>query len=204
MKPTNNRTLKSLALLALILISGFIILSVLVHITNPGINPVRFSLSRYSHTPDGYLLSAGLSMVGLAEFIIGMLLNYEKGIRQKWISILLFIMGITAFITAILPMDIEPARTIPGTIHIYAAGAQFVLFPVCALIYGYKHKGLGLRVFSTYMGIAAIIILPFISFTVFTENPLLMPFYGLLQKIYIYMIVSWLGVIASIRISIRK
>ncbi len=204
MIPTNNRTLKSLALLALMLISGFIILSVLVHITNPGINPVRFSLSRYSHTPNGYLLSVGLSMVGLAELIIGMLLNYEKGIRQKWITLLLFIMGITAFIIAIFPMDIEPAGTIPGTIHIYAAGTQFVLFPICALIYGLKHHGLGLRLFSTYMGIAAIIILPFITFTVFTENPLLMPFYGLLQKIYIFMIIFWLGVIDSSRVSIRK
>ncbi len=200
MLQTSNRTLKSLAVLTLILISGFIILSVLVHITNSDINPVRFPLSRYGIAPNGYLLSIGLFMIGLAEIITGILIYNVDSIYRKWLMFLLLFIGVTAFITAILPMDIEPVRTIPGTIHNYTAGIQFVLFPVAALLYGFRHRSFSARLFSISIGFTVVIILPFITFTVFTENPVIFPFYGLLQKVYILMILLWLGVIATFKL----
>lgn len=200
MLQTSNRTLKSLAVLTLILISGFIILSVLVHITNSDINPVQFPLSRYGIAPNGYLLFIGLFMIGLAELIIGILIYNVESYHRTWLMFLLSFMGVTAFITAILPMDIEPLRTIPGTLHNYAAGIQFVLFPVTALLYGFKHPGFFARLFSIYIGFTAVVILPFITFTIFTESSFILPFYGLLQKIYIFMIVLWLSVIANYKL----
>ncbi len=194
---TGNRLRKKLAILVIFLISGFIILSVILHITNPGVNALRFSLSRYGITPNGYLLSTGLFMIGLAEIIVGILLYSEESAGYKWLTILLSFMGVTAFITGIIPMDTETERTITGTIHIYAAGVQFLLFPVSSLIYGLQKGNIKSRIYSKYTGILAIVILPFITLTVLTENPTLLPFYGLLQKIYISLILLWLAVIAN-------
>jgi len=196
MKQTGSRFLKNLAILVIMLISGFIILSVLVHLTNPSINPIRFPLSQYALTSNGILLATGFFMIGTAELITGLLVYFENKSRNRGLAFCTGIMGLTAILTGIFPMDLPPERTLPGILHIYAAIVQFVFFPVSLLLYGISHSRQTGRMFSLWPVIFTVVLLLFIVYIVFTENLVLLNYYGLLQKLYIFLITMWLVLIA--------
>lgn len=185
-----------LAWFSMACISGFVILSTILLLSNPDIQVLQFSLSRYGFAPNGFLLTIGLLLMGTAEIIIGLYFYTSSERGFKWLSFFLSVMGITAIITGILPMDIEPAKTVPGIIHIYAAGIQFVLFPASSGLFGICKIKTRLGRFSVSISVTAITILPFITLTILSENPRFFPVYGLIQKVYILLIVTWLAAIS--------
>ena len=190
-----NKILKCLTVLVTVFISGFIILSVLIHIINPGLNVLSFPLSLYRYSSHGYLVSISIIMIGIAELILGYLFYIVLHKKNKALSILLILMGVSAIMIGIFPMDIKPNRSVQGFIHNLAAGFQFFTFPAISMIFGLSAIKKDLRIITLILGVTAIFLLPFITFTVLSETPLILPVYGLLQKIYISLIVIWLYVI---------
>lgn len=188
----NNKILKYLAAITTVCISGFVILSVLVHILNPGLNALRFPLSLYRYASFGYLVIISLISIGTAELILGYILYNNRCKGCKGLSILLILMGISAIITGIIPMDIEPEYTVRGNIHNLAAGIQFFLFPVVVWIFRSSTSNQSLRTFTLFLAVTSIALLPFIIFTALSENSIIQPVYGLLQKIYILFIINLL------------
>lgn len=189
------KILKYFAVLVAVLISGFIILTFLVHFLNPGLNVLSFPLSLYRYSSYGYLFTISLIMIGIAEIILGYLVYPRFPKKSIAFSILLILMGISAIITGIFSMDIEPAPTVHGIIHNLAAGFQFFTFPAISMIFGFSENKKNIRIITLILSVTAIFLLPFISFTILSETPIVAPVYGLLQKIYISLIVIWLYVI---------
>jgi hypothetical protein len=186
-----------LAMLAMVFTSEFIILTILLHLLNPEADALRFPLSIYRYALQGNLLITGLIMISMAEWILGILFIFTKNVLDKWLAVCMGIMGLSALLTGIFRMDIPPVHSVPGIIHIYAAIVQFVLFPVSMLLYSkgsFKPRTRNL-VFGS--GIFIVIMLLFMAYVVFTENPFLLKYYGLIQKLYIFLITLWLMVLAS-------
>jgi len=182
------------AMISVIFIAGFLAAFTLIHLLNPEMSLTTNPLSIYTFGKAGYLLRAGIIMVGFSEMIISMLL-YSRNLVHRLLSLLLFFMGITALITGILTMDIGPQRTFQGTIHIYAAGVQFILFPFVSILYGLTGP-VNTSLFSNISGILTISIVPFITVSSLIESPIIINIYGLLQKVYILVIVLWLLIIS--------
>ena len=168
----------------------------LLHILNPEADALRFPLSCYRYTVQGYLLVTALIMISMAEWILGVLFISSANVPDKWLAGCLGIMGLSALLTGIFPMDIPPEHSVPGVIHIYAAIIQFVLFPVLILLYGIGSSRPAIRKFSIGSGIFIIVFLLFMAYIIFTENQAMLSYYGIIQKIYVFLITAWLMILA--------
>jgi hypothetical protein len=195
MKMNQEKPGKALAVLSLILIAGFLLVFFIIHMLNTDLAFQENPISLYVFTPSGYLIRAGLIMIGLSQLITGRLLLYGNA-KNRIAATLCIIMALTAFITGILTMDTGAERTIGGTVHNYTAGLQFFLFPFCSLLYTFWEKDLKTKWISLFLGAVALVLLPFITISSLIEKPEIFPVYGMLQKVYAGLIVCWLSIVA--------
>ena len=180
---------------------GFIMSFIIIQVSNPELNWIRYPLSRYYYTSDGYVLVTGLFFIGFCEILTAQLIYIERVPGSRWIGILVLLMGISAFIIAVFPMNLFPEKSLHGFIHMAAAAIQFFLFPISAIGYGFLKGRSNFNYFHIFYGTASSLILMNILRILLTLEPSGQNFYGLFQKIYILLIVIWLAIISMSKIS---
>ncbi len=196
-----NKNIRIIAALALLMNLGFIITFILIQVTNPELNWMRYPLSRYYYEPDGYILVTGLFLIGICEILTAGLIYSENTSKNRWLAIIVLFMGISAFLIAVFPMNLFPEKSLHGFIHMVAAAFQFFLFPISTIGYGFLKGRSNFNYFHIFYGIASSLILMNILRILLTLEPTEQNFYGLFQKIYILLIVIWLAIISMSKIS---
>lgn len=175
-----------LSALAISLNLGFALIIVILHLVNPEYGILEYPLSIYYYFHYGKLLPIGLIMIGIAELLTGIVQ------RRRIVQILFFLLGISAVLTGVFPMDMGPSTSFYGLIHVYSAFFQFGLFPVSVLISIDNIKFRFFNTFSKVLTYAMILLFFLIVYTVVSENTILLSFYGITQKVYVFFIVFWL------------
>ena len=175
---------------------GFIITFIYIQIANPEINWIRYPLSRYYYTHDGYILVTGLFLIAISEIFTAQLIYKERVPENNWLRILVFFMGLSALIIAIFPMNLIPEKSVHGFVHMIAAAVQFFLFPVVTIYYGIQKGRSQLGFIYLIYGVVSSFVLLDILRILVTLAPVDQIYYGLIQKIYILLIVIWLIMIS--------
>jgi hypothetical protein len=185
-----DKTLNKLSIFGFINAVYFLISAIIIHFIRSDLNFLLYPLSRYAIGDKSIILVIGFYGVGITEIITSLNL-FKTGIYHFKISgTLLFLAGLGLITLAIFPMDIGDQKTACHLIHTIGALIQFICFPLSAFIFGLRVKTKWIQKYSVITGI--------LSFSLFIMMCVLLlfrdkiPVYGLVQKINILIINTWL------------
>jgi hypothetical protein len=165
---------------------------IVLHVAQPELSPVHMAVSYYMNGRLGWLLGAGLVLLGLGSLALAFAMRTRAPSRAGlW---LLSAWGIGAIVGGIFPPDPpnhwdEPASA-SGMIHAAAAMVAFLAFPLGALLSSRTIVERALAVSS----VVALVVFFFCLAPVFADRP---PYVlGLIERVLLVLYVTWLAVTA--------
>ncbi|MFC2137944.1 DUF998 domain-containing protein [Bacteroidota bacterium] len=174
----------------------FFIAVVLIHFINSDLEILSTPLSYYLDARYGYILKTGLIFFGLAEILMSVIFYIKKQDTLKICAILLFIAGISVIITSFSPVNYRGIEiNLLHLVHVYAATAQLLFLPVVAFLYSKSDPNKNIRLVSKIIGVITYSLFIFILIILNFEESKIFGYYGLLQKIDIFLMIFWIGLI---------
>lgn len=165
---------------------------VISHVLKTELNWVNDTLSQYALGYNGFIITIGFYCIGFTQVLLASsFMNLHRASTSKG-SLLLFVAGLGIFIVALFPTQPASAEMIGRLPHIVGAGVHFLLFPLAVLVLTPSlHKGL-LRRYSFITGYVSLLFF-IILLVLFLIKPWFeIPFFGLLEKINVLIINTWL------------
>ena len=165
---------------------------------NSTLDYINTPLSYYLDARYGYILKIGLIMFGAAEILIAAYLYLKKREILKICAILLFIAGVCVIISALSPVNYEDIElTLSHYIHVYTATAQLLFLPLAAFLYGRTELYDKIKYISKSIGIITFCLFVVILIILNFEESKIFKYYGLLQKIDIFLMIVWVSCILN-------
>jgi hypothetical protein len=169
----------------------------LVHVLRPEDDLFSSPISLYAVGRFGFLMTTALFTWGLAGWALG--LGLRRALAQAARSpvglALLVVFGAGLIVASFVPMDVpfRPHNPSPtGALHLFSASLSTVLSPFAALLVsnGFQCE-VGWRDFRPFARRLAFVILAAMAlvFTIFVTYP---PMFGLAQKTYALLVLSWM------------
>ena len=180
------KTFAWFSLIALFCILYYPFAAVFLHFIRTDLNPITTFLSVYALGESGTLLSVGLLLRGLSEFILSIQISRTTKKASNLGRCLLFICGIAACMGGIFR---------EGAIH-NISGFQYILFPIAVLLIGAKQRNTSERNFSIAIGILTLILIVLLLSTGSGDPFNMNGIKGLIQRFNICAVTLWLGLSA--------
>lgn len=184
------------AFLAFLAALYFCIASIIIHVLKTDLDFFRYPLSRYALGNDGVILELGFYCIGITEIILSLNLLKLKANKIGVSALLLFISGIGAIMVGMFHMDIPPIKTFKGIMHILGATIELSCFPFAVFMFGLSIKDKLLSKISVFTGIATFILSLIVGLIFIDLLAMIIPVYGLIQKVNLLIITLWLIVIS--------
>ena len=184
----------------------FLIDVFLIHYIKPELDWVSTTLSWYAVGDSGYIIAVGFCLFAGAEIACSALLVLTARLSIFYGPLFFSLAGIGALLATLFPVQPLTVDLVTRLPHIIGAIMQFLSFPLALFgIYDYISDGR----FKYYTRLTANITLVFFVILLsmlFLRSEIEFTFFGLLQKIDIFLITSWVVVFSfvSIRSSIFK
>ncbi|HNT29859.1 MAG TPA: DUF998 domain-containing protein [bacterium] len=171
----------------------FLLAVVSVHIIRTDLSIWKDAISRYAVGSFGLLVSSGLLAIGSAEVITGFFHMRQSTIRlPRTAGFVLLFCGLGICLAAFFPLDLDLSqRTLSGILHDCGALVQFGGFPVALFLW---HAQIATSAHAAYTRLIAFITfilglaIGYMSLFATGHN-----YFGLIQKITVGLMVSWLG-----------
>ena len=185
-----------ISLIALIGVVWFVLASVYLQIIRTDLNVIRDTLSLYAIGKSGSILETGFYSIGLTQILIAFLLLKNDGVNN-YSAISLFLAGVGVVIVGVFPTHVEPVDSLVKLPHLVGATMQFILFPVALLLLLKDLSDSRFRYVTTLLGIVTAALFLMIAALFFVSVTIDINFFGLIEKLEIYLIDIWLICIAS-------
>ena|GEM_PF-928953 len=191
--------------------SGCVFLTVLLlHFTQPDLNPLSRLVSEYALGKQGWLLTVALMSFAVSALALaGALAVTSNAIRLRIGIVLLVIWGLCAIFAALFHTDPIPPRgplSLSGTIHTIAANIGFFSLTGAILACSWHLRAIyGRSVWTrviTWLALASVIslILFLIAFVVAVTFGLFV--HGLFERLVIAVDLAWLSTVALLLLSL--
>ena len=185
-----------ISVIALIGVVWFVVASVYLQIIRTDLNVIRDALSLYAIGKSGFILETGFYSIGITQILIAYLLLKNKGVN-KYSVISLFLAGVGVIAVGVFPTHVEPVDSLVKLPHIVGATMQFVFFPVALLVLLKDLSNSRFRRVTTLSGVITAVLFITIAVLFFVSSTIEINFFGLIEKLEIYVIDIWLICIAS-------
>lgn len=190
--PIPHRPLSNVPLLCL---AGFIILSVLVHLVNPGFDPLQQLLSEYVLGAYGFLLSLALLSLGVGSLALWYGLRRSLN-PSRWMRIglaLLLLWSVGTCVAGLFPTDLGGIPvSANGVIHGLGASLAFFSFIFAALCLSvHFRREAHWRSVSRPALLVALLLFPLLGFFGLPDH-----LRGGGEKLFVGVVVLWLSIIA--------
>jgi Protein of unknown function (DUF998) len=193
--PASERSLVSrLASISLASITIFAILIIMLHFLRPDLDPLQRPTSEYAVGQYGYLMTAAFFCMSIATFTLVIILN--KKMRGKARSIIGLILlttwGVAVLIAMIFPIDAEGALpTTAGKIHKTNGPVAFLSLALGVLFVSlwFKHDENMRLLYPAALILSLIMLLIFVCVGISFRMKL--GFVGILQRIYLVIVITW-------------
>ncbi|MFZ0829584.1 MAG: DUF998 domain-containing protein [Thermoplasmata archaeon] len=184
--------------LTVVLIGVYIALDILAQLLPPHYNAVTQAESDLAVGPYGYVMTVNFVVRGLlsTSFLVGLTAATRIGSRSRAGVALLSVWAVGALLLAIFPTDIGTTEaTVHGRLHLVLALVAFVGATIgMALLSRHFLEEDRLRAFTSPANvISTLTILSFVIFLLATPVPFLLTHaYGLLERIFIGLVLLWM------------
>jgi hypothetical protein len=174
----------------------FLCASILIHFLRVDLSFISDPMSRFAIGKFSMLLSIGFLAIGLCEILIG--INSKPG---RLGPLFLILAGISMAIVTIFKMDLGNIITIRGQIHNWAAESEFTCFPIAVFFLAWQMEHGVLKLYSVFTAVITLGLMVTL-FVLFNNKS--MSVFGLIQKINILAIATWLITISGSKIREEK
>jgi hypothetical protein len=186
----------------------FFVVVIVEGVTQPGYNAWHHVASTLALGPGGWVLSAGLAVLGLLLlcFAVGLRMVLHVGTGSTWVPILIAICGLAAIGEAIFvsdpalgyPAGQAATSTLHGSLHnVLSVAFDFAVIAACIVLarrFAQAPGSLPWVMFSVAIIIVAVV-LQVLAVPAFLSNDPDSPF-GLIQRLQLFTLYSWLTVMA--------
>lgn len=165
---------------------------VISHALKTDLNWINDTLSQYALGENGFIITVGFYCIGLTQVLLASsFMSLHRASTSKG-SLLLFAAGLGVFIVALFPAQPATVDMFTRLPHIVGASAHFLLFPLAVLVLRSSlHQG-SLRRYSLITGRVCLCFFIVLLVLFFIEPWFGIPFFGLLEKVNILIINTWL------------
>lgn len=185
----------------------FTICVLALHWLQPGFNPLDHAMSDYVHGAQGWLVTVGLFALGLGSLALsaglGRLLNVRSARAGK---VCLTVWGVCGLVGGTFPDDLpghwNQPPSLSGSLHSSAALVGIAVLPIAALLLAWSvrrnpcwHRSARILLILALSTVVSCVLL-FLSFlpVLMAAHPPLL--FGLLERIFFVIAISWLAVAA--------
>jgi len=179
------------SLIALIGVVWFVLASVYLQIIRTDLNVLRDALSLYAIGESGFILETGFYSIGTAQILISFLWLKTDGINKCSI-IALFLAGVGVILVGVFPTHVEPVDSMVKLPHIVGAIMQFMFFPVALLLLLKDLSHNRFRRVTITVGVTTAALFFIVAILFFVSATIEIKFFGLIEKLEIYVIDIWL------------
>ncbi len=176
----------------------FLVAFIVIHYLRNDLDFVVHALSIYALGKNGIIIESGFVTVGLSQLLVALLLfnNFRAG-RLFAGGLFLVFAGSGALIVAFFPVQPLGAELASRLPHILGAILQFLFFPLALIMLGrYMVPGqMRSYTISTAYFTSVMFVVVFILFLL--KQKMEIPVFGLLEKMDIIAITSWLVIVSS-------
>jgi len=184
--------IRTLNIIAFICALAFTLSAIATHLLKTELNWLNQTLSQYALGEHGLIITVGFYCIGLTQILLAIsFMIFNQATISKG-ALLLFTAGLGVFVAALFPTQPPSADMLTRLPHIAGASAHFLLFPLAVLALTPSLAAGRLKSFSWVVGYITLVF--FIALLVFfVMKPMLnIAFFGLLEKLNIFIINSWL------------
>ncbi len=169
----------------------------------PGYDPLRHPVSALSLGPGGWLQMITFWVTGL--LVVGFAVGLRRAGHGRAAPILLALVGVGLIGAGFLPCDpisgyppgspIPAPRTAPGIAHDIVSTPVFTALPAAMIVMARRWGRAGRRGWAGASGAAAAVLFGCFVLAVigFAQNPALMPYAGLWQRLSLIVGLGWLS-----------
>ncbi len=174
------------------LVSYFIFSAIAIHFLRSDLYFTYHPLSLFAVGDFGNILKVGLFTMGMAEILLVFgIFNTPSKISVITASFLL-ISAVGVMLVAFFPMDTDEYQTTTGMIHLTGASLQFFFFPPAVFLFSFLPVNSAMKFYSKLTGISTWIFLMIITAILIKDIAGEIKIYGLIQKINILFISTWI------------
>ncbi|HZY86665.1 MAG TPA: DUF998 domain-containing protein [Gemmataceae bacterium] len=198
-RPTAIAPLGAVVLIAYAYVLCAVIVSTFLR---PDYDFLSSPISMYAIGPYGLLTTTALFVWGAASLVlaVGLYLGLAPRARSSVGLVLLAVFGVGLVVTSLIPMDV-PYRpfhfTSTGAVHVFFASLSTACFPPAALLVAWSvrldARWQAIHTHLVRLAGACFVVAPVV---VFTGN-FYLPVFGLVQKAYAVLALSWLLLVAN-------
>lgn len=164
---------------------------VLAHLLKPDLNLFSDALSLYALGDSGMLLTTGFYAIAINQGLLALLLLSYDNNRHRIPAILLLLSAMGALLVAYFPTQANPTDLISRLPHITGAIMQFLFFPLAliSIIHSSTTRYSIYTKVTAYLSLLLFCILLLIFFVPEFRD---FAYFGILEKLNILIITSWL------------
>jgi hypothetical protein len=176
-----------------------------VHFLRPEDDPLSSPISQYAVGRFGFVMTAALFLWGVAAWALasGLSRGVSPSAGSRSAAVLSVVFGVGLVVASFFPMDVPFRRHDPsptGATHILAASVSTLLFPFAALLWARSFRTEAIwqsfYEFAHRLGLLLLAAMPI----VFAFGSFYFALFGLVQKIYAVLVLSWM-MAAAIRLA---
>lgn len=172
----------------------FLVTLFVVHFLKRDLQIIQYPLSNYALGKHGWLLSAGLYAIGIAQILLSLSISIVYSFNFG--NVFLIGAGLGAIIVALFKME-YPKRTIRADLHNFGAGLQFLLFPLSLVLLS-SHFPTNLSMYTLVTGSINFILLIYIAHVFLKDTTHTTPYYGVVQKFNILCMTLWVYTVSGL------
>jgi len=189
-----------LARASLVCVGLFASSVIVMHVVQPELSPVHMAVSYYMNGRLGWMLGAGLVLLGLGSLALAFAVRTRARSKAGWC--LLTVWGVGAIVGGIFPPDPpnhwdEPS-SVSGMIHGVAAMIAFLAFPFGAWLLSRTIVERALAISC----VVALVVFFFCLAPVFANRP--PHVLGLIERLLLVLYLAWLAATASAGASVPR